>query len=200
MLVANAPEEAEAYGLLALMELQASRMRARLGPGGEPILLADQDRSRWDQPLIRRGLSALARAESLSRALGAYAVQAAIAACHARAASDAETDWIRIAALYTLLAQLMPTSVVELNRAVAFGKAFGPELGLAIVDGLTSERSLEMYYLLPAVRGDLLSKLGRHAEARAEFARAASLTRNARERKLLLERAADAARRGSQQM
>ena len=197
MLVAIAPEEAEAYGLLALMELQASRMRARLGPGGEPILLADQDRTRWNQPLIRRGLSALARSEVLSPSLGPYAVQAAIAACHVLAASDAETDWIRIAALYTRLAQLLPTSVVDLNRAVAVGKAFGAEHGLAIVDGLTSERSLETYYLLPAVRGDLLSKLGRHAEARSEFARAASLTRNARERTLLLERAADAARRGA---
>ena len=197
MLVAIAPEEAEAYGLLALMELQASRMRARLGPGGEPILLADQDRARWNQPLIRRGLSALARSEALSASLGPYAVQAAIAACHALAASDAETDWIRIAALYTRLAQLLPTSVVDLNRAVAVGKAFGAEHGLAIVDGLTSERSLETYYLLPAVRGDLLTKLGRHAEARAEFARAASLTRNARERALLLERAADAARHGA---
>jgi RNA polymerase sigma-70 factor (ECF subfamily) len=183
------PTEPEVHGLVALMEIQASRLHARVGPSGEPILLLDQDRGRWDQLLIRRGLAALDRAEKLGGAPGTYTLQAAIAACHARARTAAETDWARIAALYAALAQLTPSPVVELNRAVAVGMAFGPAQGLAIVDRLTSEPSLKTYHLLPAVRGDLLEKLGRVEEARAEFERAASLTRNARERELLLERA-----------
>ena len=185
-----APNEPEVHGLVALMEIQASRSRARVGPKGEPILLLDQDRGRWDQLLIRRGLAGLERAEVLNGVLGPYALQAAIAACHARARTAAETDWTRIAALYAVLAQLAPSPVVELNRAVAVAMAFGPAAGLEIVDALTSERSLKNYHLLPSVRGDLLAKLGRSKEARAEFERAASLTRNARERELLLERAA----------
>ena len=189
-----APEEPEVHGLVALMEIQASRFGARVGPSGEPILLLDQNRARWDQLLIRRGLAALARAEALGGARGPYALQAAIAACHARARTAAETDWARIAALYDALAQLTPSPVVELNRAVAVSMAFGPAAGLALVDALTSEPSLEGYHLLPSVRGDLLAKLGRFDEARAEFERAASLTRNARERELLLERAAACAR------
>jgi predicted RNA polymerase sigma factor len=184
-----APNEPEVHGLVALMEIQASRLHARVGPSGEPILLLDQDRGRWDQLLIRRGLAALDRAEKLGGALGPYTLQAAIAACHARARTAAETDWAHIAALYAALAQLTPSPVVELNRAVAVAMAFGPAQGLALVDALTSEPSLKAYHLLPAVRGDLLEKLGRTDEARAEFERAASLTRNARERELLLERA-----------
>jgi len=183
------PEEPEVLGLVGLMEIQASRMRARTGPGGEPVLLLDQDRSRWDQLLIGRGLAALERAECLGGALGPYALQAAIAACHARARRPEDTDWVRIAELYAALAQLMPSPVVELNRAVALGMAFGPEAGLELVDSLASEPSLEGYHLLPSVRGDLLAKLGRTDEASAEFERAAELTRNERERELLLERA-----------
>ncbi len=188
------PKEPEVHGLVALMEIQASRLRARVGPAGEPVLLLDQDRARWDQLLIRRGLAALERAEALGGALGPYALQAAIAACHARARTAAETDWARIAALYEALARLTLSPVVELNRAVAVGMASGPEAGLELADRLTSEPSLAAYHLLPSVRGDLLAKLGRSDEARAEFERAASLTRNARERKLLLERAAACAR------
>jgi RNA polymerase sigma factor (sigma-70 family) len=184
------PAEAEVHALVALMEIQASRLRARVGPSGEPVLLLDQDRGRWDQLLIRRGLKALERAEKLGGALGPYAVQAAIAACHARARTSEETDWPRIAALYDALAQLAPSPVVDLNRAVALGMAFGPAAGLELADTLTSEPSLRDYAFLPSVRGDLLAKLGRLGEAQAEFARAASLTRNARQRKLLLARAA----------
>jgi RNA polymerase sigma factor (sigma-70 family) len=188
------PAEAEVHGLVALMEIQASRLRARVGPSGEPVLLMDQDRSRWDQLLIRRGLAALAQAEQLGASRGPYTVQAAIAACHARAHVAEETDWERIAALYEALAQLEPSPVVELNRAVAVSMAHGPAAGLEIVDVLTSESSLDAYHLLPSVRGDLLRKLGRFDEARTEFERAASLTRNARERELLTERAAACAR------
>ena len=184
------PEEPEVHGLVALMEIQASRTGARVGPAGEPILLLDQNRARWDRLLIRRGLAALARAERLSAAPGPYTLQAAIAACHARARTAAETDWQRIAALYSALTQITPSPVVELNRAVAVGMAFGPAAGLELVDALASEPVLKTYHLLPAVRGDLLGKLGRVDEARAEFERAASLTRNARERALLIERAA----------
>ncbi|WP_437894495.1 RNA polymerase sigma factor [Sorangium sp. So ce124] len=184
------PKEPEVHGLVALLEIQASRSRARVGPSGEPILLLDQNRARWDHLLIRRGLAALERAEALGGARGPYALQAAIAACHARARTAAETDWARIAALYAALAQVTPSPVVELNRAVALSMAFGPAAGLAVVDALTSERSLEGYHLLPSVRGDLLAKLGRLDEARVELERAASLTRNTRERDLLLARAA----------
>ena len=184
------PLEPEVHGLVALMEVQASRSGARLGPAGEPILLLDQNRARWDQVLIRRGLAALERAEALGGARGPYALQAAIAACHARARTAAETDWARIAALYQALAQVSPSPVVELNRAVAVGMAFGPAAGLELADALTSEPSLKRYHLLPSVRGDLLAKLDRFDEARVEFERAASLTRNTRERQLLLERAA----------
>jgi len=184
------PNEPEVHGLAGLMEIQASRMRARVGPSGEPILLLDQDRARWDHVLIRRGLAALERAKRLGGALGPYALQAAIAACHARARTPEETDWVRIAALYDALAQLAPSPVVELNRAVALAMAFGPATGLELVDTLTAEPSLKGYYLLPSVRGDLLAKLGRLDEARQEFERAASLTRNGRERTLLLVRAA----------
>ena len=184
------PKEPEVHGLVALMEIQASRSRARIGPSGEPILLMDQDRARWDHILVRRGLAALERAEKLGGELGRYALQAAIAACHARARTPTETDWMRIVALYDALAQLTPSPIVELNRAVAVAMAFGPAAGLELVDSLTSEPSLEKYHLLPSVRGDLLAKLGRLDEARAEFGRAASLTRNARERQLLLDRAA----------
>ncbi|HYP18973.1 MAG TPA: RNA polymerase sigma factor [Chloroflexia bacterium] len=183
------PDEAEVHGLVALMELQASRVRARTGPSGTPILLLNQNRGRWDQLLILRGLAALERAEKLGGELGPYTLQAAIAACHARAHTPEETDWARIAALYDALAQLAPSPVVELNRAVALAMAYGPEVGLALVDTLASEPSLRTYHLLPSVRGDLLAKLGRFEEARAEFERAAGLTRNARERELLLERA-----------
>jgi predicted RNA polymerase sigma factor len=190
ILAGLAPDEPEVHGLVALMEIQASRARARVSPTGEPILLLDQDRARWDQLLIRRGLAALARAEELGGAHGSYALQAAIAACHARARTGADTDWARIAALYDALAQLLPSPVVELNRAVAVAMAHGPAAGLALVDALLSEPSLKGYHLLPAVRGDLLAKLGRVDEARAECERAASLTHNARERELLLDRAA----------
>ncbi|MGQ0814072.1 MAG: RNA polymerase sigma factor [Gemmatimonadota bacterium] len=192
------PAEPEVHGLIALMEIQASRLRARVGPSGAPVLLLDQDRMRWDQLLIRRGLSALERAEALGGALGPYALQAAIAACHARARTADETDWPRIAALYDALAQLSPSPIVELNRAVAVSMAFGPAAGLAIVDQLNAEQALGSYHLLPSVRADLLAKLGRFDEARIDFERAASLTRNARERDLLLERArANAERAGS---
>jgi RNA polymerase sigma factor (sigma-70 family) len=184
------PNEPEVHGLVALMEIQASRLRARIGPSGEPVLLLDQDRARWDRLLIRRGLAALDRAEKLGGALRPYALQAAIAACHARARRPEETDWERIVALYDALAQIAPSPVVELNRAVAVAMAFGPAAGLELVDELTPEPSLEGYHLLPSVRGDLLAKLGRFDEAREEFVRAASLTRNVRERQLLLERAA----------
>jgi len=185
------PAESEVHGLVALLEIQASRLRARIGPSGEPVLLLDQDRARWDHLLIHRGLLALERAAGLGREPGPYFLQAAIAACHARARTAAETDWPRIAALYELLARIAPSPVVELNRAVAFGMAFGAQAGLELVDALTSEPALARYHLLPSVRGDLLVKLGRFEEARAEFERAASLTKNARERKLLLERAAN---------
>jgi RNA polymerase sigma-70 factor, ECF subfamily len=184
-----APNEPEVHGLVALMEIQASRARARVGPGGEPILLFDQDRALWDQLLIRRGLAALGRAEGLDGAGGPYALQAAIAACHARARTPEETDWTLIAALYGALGRLSPSPVVELNRAVAVAMAEGPAEGLQIVDGLVSEPSLKSYHLLPSVRGDLLARLGRAEEARMEFERAASMTRNVRERTLLLERA-----------
>jgi RNA polymerase sigma-70 factor (ECF subfamily) len=183
------PEEPEVHGLVALMEIQASRSRARVSPSGEPILLLDQERSRWDQLLIHRGLAALARAEKLRRARGPYTLQAAIAACHARATAPQETDWPRIAGLYEMLGRLTPSPIVELNRAVAVAMAFGPTAGLEIVDALITEPSLKAYHLLPSVRGDLLRKLGRSDEARAEFERAAGLTRNARERELLLNRA-----------
>ena len=189
-----APKEPEVHGLVALMEIQASRAGARVGPSGEPVLLLDQDRGRWDHMLIHRGLAALERAEELGGAFGPYALQAAIAACHARARTPSQTDWPRIASLYDALAQLAPSPVVELNRAVAVAMAFGPAAGLELVDALTAEPSLEAYHLLPSVRGDLLAKLGRFDEATAEFARAASLTRNARERELLLGRAAACAR------
>ncbi|MGZ3528435.1 MAG: RNA polymerase sigma factor [Vulcanimicrobiaceae bacterium] len=184
------PKEPEVHGLVALMEIQSSRTRARTGPSGEPILLLDQDRARWDQILMRRGFTALERAEKLGGAHGPYALQAAIAACHARARTAAQTDWARIAALYDALTQLAPSPVVELNRAVALAMAFGPAAGLKLVDTLATEPSLKAYHLLPSVRGDLLAKLGRFPEARAEFERAALLTRNQRERKLLLDRAA----------
>jgi RNA polymerase sigma factor (sigma-70 family) len=183
------PDVAEVHGLVALMEIQASRIHARVGPRGEPILLLDQDRTRWDHVLIRRGLAALQRTEQLGGGLGPYALQAAIAACHARARTASETDWERIAALYDALAQLMPSPIVELNRAVAVAMAFGPSAGLEIIDAIESEQSLKAYHLLPSVRGDFLFKLGRHAEARSEFQRAASLTQNAREREFLLGRA-----------
>ena len=185
-----APEEPEVHGLVALMELTSSRARARVGPGGEPVLLMDQDRGRWDQLLISRGLAALTRAEALGGARGVYALQAAIAACHAQAREASHTDWERIVALYDALAALAPSPVVELNRAVAVSMAFGPAAGLELVDQLASEPALAGYHLLPAARGDLLERLGRAEEARAEFARAASLTRNAREQKVLLDRAA----------
>jgi len=184
-----APKEPEVHGLVALMEIQASRSGARTGPSGEPILLLDQNRALWDQLLIRRGLAALERAEKLGGARGPYALQAAIAACHARARLPAETDWTRIVALYEELGQLTPSPIVELNRAVAVAMAFGPTAGLQITDTLVSEPSLKAYHLLPSVRGDFLFKLGRFAEAQAEFHRAASLTRNTRERDLLLVRA-----------
>jgi RNA polymerase sigma factor (sigma-70 family) len=189
-----APEEPEVHGLVALMEIQASRLHARVGPRGEPVLLLDQDRSRWDQLLIRRGLAALERAEKLDGAPGPYTLQAAIAACHARARTAAETDWPRIAALYETLAQLTPSPVVELNRAVAVAMATGPAAGLELIDTLTSEPSLKAYHLLPSVRGDFLFKLGRFNEAQAEFERAATLTQNTREREFLLNRAAACAR------
>jgi RNA polymerase sigma-70 factor (ECF subfamily) len=193
VLAGLAPREAEVHGLVALMELQASRLHARTNAAGEPILLLDQNRARWDRLLIRRGLDALVRAEALGGADGPYALQAAIAACHARALTAEDTDWARIAALYSRLAAVAPSPVVELNRAVALSMADGPAAGLALVDALVSEASLKDYHLLPSVRGDLLGKLGRHDEARAEFERAATLTRNERERALLLQRAAASA-------
>ncbi len=193
ILVGLAPREAEAQGLVALMELQASRVHARTGPGGEPILLLDQNRGRWDQLLIRRGLGALETAEKLGGARGRYTLQAAIAACHARARVADATDWQRIAALYAELARVMPSPIVELNRAVAVGMAHGPAAGLELVDALVDEPALQAYHLLPTVRGDLLAKLDRGDEARVEFERAAALTRNVRERDLLLERAVAAA-------
>jgi predicted RNA polymerase sigma factor len=189
-----ARQEPEVHGLVALMEIQASRLAARTGPSGEPVLLLDQDRSRWDQLLIRRGLVALDRAHALNvaggRASGPYALQAAIAACHARARTADDTDWARIVGLYTKLGEVAPSPVIELNRAGALAMLFGPEAGLRLVDALTAEPTLKNYHLLPSVRGDLLKKLGRFDEARAEFERAASLTRNQRERHLLLDRAA----------
>ena len=190
ILAGLAPHEPEVHGLIALMEIQASRLRARVGPGGVPVLLLDQDRSRWDHLLIRRGLDALERADALGGSPGPYALQAGIAAVHARARTAAETDWARIVALYDALAALAPSPVVELNRAVAVSMASGPAAGLEIVDRLASEPALAAYHLLPSVRGDLLRKLGRRVEARAEFERAASLARNTRERDLLLSRAA----------
>jgi predicted RNA polymerase sigma factor len=189
ILAALMPREAEVHGLLALMELQASRLRARVGPHGEPVLLADQDRARWDHLLVRRGLAGLNRAEKLSHALGEYTLQAAIAACHARARNVEETDWPRIVALYDGLAALTGSPVVELNRAVAVAMAFGPEAGLELVDPLADEAKLRGYHLLPSVRGDLLLRLGRLAEAREEFVRAADLCDNDLERQLLLSRA-----------
>jgi predicted RNA polymerase sigma factor len=184
------PREPEVHGLVALMEIQASRSRARVDRTGDPVLLLEQDRGRWDQLLIRRGLAALERAEQLGGGLGPYALQAAIAACHARARTAAQTDWARIAALYDALAGLAPSPVVELNRAVAYGMAFGAPAGLELVDALTTEPALANYQYLPSVRGDLLARLARFDEARAEFERAAALTRNARQHALLLERAA----------
>ncbi|HEV7165667.1 MAG TPA: RNA polymerase sigma factor [Gammaproteobacteria bacterium] len=185
-----APREPEVHGLVSLMEIQASRFGARVGPAGEPVLLMDQDRTRWDHVLVRRGLAALTRAEGLGGGLGPYVLQAEIAVCHAQAASAADTDWTRIVALYDALAQILPTPVVELNRAVAVSMAFGPAAGLELVDQLIDEPALKGYHLLPAVRADLFMKLGRLDEAREEFQRAAALTDNARERLLLLDRAA----------
>nr|WP_309679476.1 RNA polymerase sigma factor [Polaromonas sp.] len=200
ILAGLAPLEPEVHGLAALMEIQASRLRARVGPQGQAVLLADQNRGRWDQLLIGRGLAALERAQALAATrdgLGPYALQAAIAACHARARSAGETDWARIAALYDALSALMPSPVVELNRAVALAMAFGPAAGLDLVDTLSAEPALKNYHLLPGVRGDLLAKLGRFTEAGAEFTRAATLTRNLRERELLLERAAACTRQST---
>jgi predicted RNA polymerase sigma factor len=190
ILAGLAPREPEVHGLVALMEIQASRAHARVGPLGEPILLLDQDRGRWDRLLIRRGLAALERAEALSARSGPYTLQAAIAACHARARTPEETDWARIVELYGQLARLRPSPVVELNRAVAVAMARGPAAGLELVDALVGTPSLREYHLLPSVRGDLLARLGRREEARTEFLRAADLTRNGRERELLLGRAA----------
>ncbi len=183
------PGEPEVHGLVALLEIQASRLRARIGPGGEPVLLLDQDRAQWDRLLIGRGLAALERAEKLGATRGPYSLQAAIAACHARAATPSETDWVKIAALYEALAQLAPSPVVELNRAVAVARAFGPAAGLEILDALGEEPSMRTYHLLPSVRGDLLARLGRYREAQAELQHAASLTGNAREQRMLLDRA-----------
>ncbi|MGE8614256.1 MAG: RNA polymerase sigma factor [Achromobacter veterisilvae] len=190
VLAGLAPAESEVHGLVALMELQASRLHARADAQGRPVLLMEQDRGRWDPLLIRRGLAALARSDALGGARGPYALQAALAACHARAHAPEDTDWPRIVALYDALAQAQPSPVVELNRAVAVGMAFGPQAGLDLADRLAQEPALANYHWLPSVRGDLLAKLGRQAEARAEFERAAGMTRNARERELLLERAA----------
>jgi RNA polymerase sigma-70 factor, ECF subfamily len=190
ILATLAPDNAEVHGLVALMEIQASRTRARVGPDGEPVLLLDQDRARWDGLLIRRGLAALSKAESIGGSLGPYALQAAIASCHARALRPEDTDWHRIVALYDALAELTPSPIIELNRAVAISMAHGPEAGLEVVDSLLDEPALEGYHLLPAVRADLLCKLGRLDEARGDFERAAFLTQNVRERKLLLDRAA----------
>ncbi|WP_407644667.1 RNA polymerase sigma factor [Cohnella cholangitidis] len=186
-----APHEPEVHGLVALMEIQSSRFKTRVNSKGEPVLLMDQNRAQWDRLLIRRGLAALERSRKLGRPLGPYALQAAISACHAQAPTAAETDWIRIAALYEALSRVTPSPIVELNRAVAIAMAFGPAFGLEIVDGLIAERSLQGYHLLPSVRGDLLAKLGRYDEARMEFERAASMTLNERERTLLLNRAAE---------
>ncbi|TDF91338.1 RNA polymerase sigma factor [Paenibacillus piri] len=186
-----APDEPEVHGLVALMEIQASRLKTRVNASGEPVLLMDQNRAKWDQLLIRRGLAALERSRKLGQPLGPYSLQAAISACHAQASSEAETDWIRIAALYEALARKAPSLIVELNRAVAISMAFGPSFGLQIVDELNTEPSLTGYHLLPSVRGDLLAKLGRYDEARTEFERAASMTRNTRERELLLQRATE---------
>ncbi len=197
ILVGLVPNEAEAHGLVALMEIQASRVKARVNASGEPILLLDQDRARWDRLLINRGLAALERAEELGGMRGPYAIQAAIAACHARARTGEETDWERVAELYGVLGEVAPSPVVELNRAVAVGMAQGPAAGLELVDPLVSDPALENYHLLPSVRGDLLKKLGRVEEARAEFERAASITRNVRERNLLLERARSCGERTS---
>jgi RNA polymerase sigma-70 factor (ECF subfamily) len=194
VVVGLVPKEPEAHGLVALMEIQASRTHARTGPSGEPILLLDQDRTRWDRLLINRGLAALGRAEELGDTPGPYTLQAAIAACHARAFAAEDTDWSRIADLYAALARIAPSPVVELNRAVAVGMAHGPAAGLAIVEPLTADPALKSYHLLPSVRGDFLAKLGRLDEARAEFERAASLTRNERERTLLLGRASECER------
>jgi predicted RNA polymerase sigma factor len=185
-----APAEPEVHGLVALMEIQASRLRARVGPTGQPIPILEQNRGRWDQLLIRRGFASLLRCQELGQLPGPYVVQAAIAACHAQAASPEQTDWAGIAALYEMLARLTPSPVVELNRAVAVGMAFGPERGLQVVDALTAEPALRDYHLLPSVRGDLLARLGRSAEAAQEFSRAAALARNAAERTVLLQRAA----------
>jgi RNA polymerase sigma factor (sigma-70 family) len=190
ILAGLAPREPEVHGLVALLEIQSSRTAARIGPAGEPVLLFEQDRAQWDQLLIRRGLAALQRTEELSGTLGPFALQAAIAACHARARTPQDTDWKRIVALYDALSQLLPSPVVELNRAVALSMAFGPAAGLELVDTLLNEPAMASYHLLPSVRGDFLLKLGRHQEARAEFERAAALTRNTRERTLLLDRAA----------
>jgi predicted RNA polymerase sigma factor len=195
VLAGLAPGEAEVHGLVALMELQASRIRARISRTGEPILLLDQDRGRWDQLLIHRGLASLARAERLDGARGPYVLQASIAACHARAHVAADTDWTAIVSLYGELARLIPSPVVELNRAVAVSMASGPATALPLVDAIASAPALKSYHLLPSVRGDLLVKLGRFDEARPEFERAASLTRNTRERELLLQRAREAQRR-----
>ena len=194
ILAGLAATEPEVHGLVSLMELQASRLGARIGPDGEPILLLDQDRARWDRLLIRRGLAALERAQSLTAHLGPYALQAALAACHARARTAEETDWARIVGLYGELTRLTPSPIVELNRAVALSMHMGPEAGLRVVDALASEPMLKTYHLLPSVRGDLLVKLGRHVEARAEFERAAALTQNAQEQALLLKRASDCAK------
>jgi len=183
------PREPEVHGLVALMEIQASRSRARIGPTGEPVLLLDQNRAQWDQLLIRRGLAALERAETLNEARGKYTLQAAIAACHARARTAAATDWARIVRLYEVLARVTPSPVVELNRAVAVAMAYGPQAGLAVVDRIATEPALAGYHLLPSVRGDLLFKLGRYAEAKADFEKAAALTRNDREKKFLTDRA-----------
>ncbi len=187
------PDEPEVHGLVALMEIQSSRFKSRVGPSGEPILLMDQNRALWDYLLIRRGLAAIERAEHLGKALGPYMIQASIAACHARARTAAETDWVKISALYDALAQVAPSPVVELNRAVALSMAFGPEVGLEVVDALMQEPSLKNYHLLPSVRGDFLMKLGRKQEAGTEFKRAAALARNDKERDLLLSRASDCA-------
>jgi RNA polymerase sigma factor (sigma-70 family) len=197
ILAGLAPAEPEVHGLVALMEIQASRLRARVGPAGQPIPILEQNRGRWDQLLIRRGFASLLRCQELGRLPGPYVVQAAIAACHAQAASPEQTDWAGIAALYELLARLTPSPVVELNRAVAVGMAFGPERGLQMVDALTAEPALRDYHLLPSVRGDLLARLGRSAEAGQEFSRAAALARNTAERTVLLQRAA--ARQGAGQ-
>jgi predicted RNA polymerase sigma factor len=191
VLAAFMPGEPEVHGLVALMEIQSSRMRARVDAAGEPVLLLDQDRGKWNRLQIQRGLNALSRAERFGHALGPYALQAAIAACHARAATAEDTDWERIAALYDALAQILPSPVIELNRAVAVGMAFGAQQGLEIVDRLAGEPSLKRYHLLPSVRADLLFKAGRSSEARAEFERAASMAQNSRDRALLLKRAAE---------